>query len=218
MLVVQNGRIMVGNSTGRWEWLEQWSATVFLVAGGLMVIHTMVHGLIAFTDTNYPLHHEMPFGVLGHILAFVALLGLYPRLGTRSPKLARTGAGLAVLGIVGWFVIGAQTLLADAGVPLPAWLDIFALMTIVTVILGYLVFGVAGLRTDNVTQTTALVILTPVLVMAYNLSVALTTGGTQEGQVFVAGGFALTHLAIGAALRFESFPPGGAEPVTRTAT
>lgn len=194
--------------------LERWSATLFLVAGGLMVVHTGVHGLIAFTDIQYPLHHELPFGVLGHMLAFTALLGLYPQLVTRSPKLARACAGLAAFGTAGWFVIGMLTLSEDVGVTLPAWLGVFAPLTILGVIVGYLAFGLAGLRTEVVTRKTAVIITTPVVVMVYNMAVALTTGGTQEGQIIVAGGFALTHLAIGAALRDEAFPTGGAEPTS----
>lgn len=201
-----------------WNVLEQWSSTLFLVAGGLMVVHTGVHVLIAFTNTTYPLHHELPFGVGGHVLAFVALLGLYPQLVSRRPRLARVCAGLAVLGTVGWFVIGARTLAEALDVGLPAWLGVFAILTIVAVILGYLAFGVAGLRTGIVTRTTGLVLITPVLVMVYNMAVALTTGGTQEGQIIVAGGFALAHLAIGAALRSEAFPTGSAEPAASTAT
>lgn len=202
----------------RLQSLEQHSSTLFLVAGVLMVVHTVIHALIAFTDMNYPLHHEMPFGVVGHMLAFIALLGLYPQLVTRSPKLSRAGAGLAVLGTVGWFVIGTMTLAETLGVTLPAWLGVFAPVTILTVVLGYLAFGVAGLRSDIVTRTTALVVLTPVLVMIYNMAVALTTGGTREGQIIVAGGFALTHLAIGAALRSDEFPTGGPEPAASPAT
>jgi hypothetical protein len=200
-----------------WNVLELWSSTLFLVAGGLMVVHTGVHVLIAFTNTNYPLHHEMPFGVAGHVLAFVALFGLYPQLVTGSPKLARASAGLAVLGTASWFGVGTLTLSESIGVALPPWLGLFAPLAILTFVLGYLAFGVAGLRTDVVTRTTALAILTPVVVMVYNMTVALTTGGTQEGQIVVAGGFALTHLAIGAALRSERFPTGGPEPAVGTA-
>lgn len=202
----------------RLQSLERWTSTLFLVAGGLMVVHTGVHVLIAFTNTNYPLHHEMPFGFLGHLLAFVALLGLYPRLVTRSSKLTRAGAGLVVLGVVGWFVVGTMTLSESLGVTLPAWLGAGAPLFILGFILGYLAFGVAGFRTDVVTRTTAFVLLTPVLVMVYNMAVALTTGGTREGQIIVAGGFALTHLAIGAALRYEEFSAGGAEPAASVAT
>jgi hypothetical protein len=217
-MATRNRPSEVEDSIVPWNVLEEWSATLFLVAGGLMVVHTGVHTLIAFTNTNYPLHHEMPFGVAGHILAFVALLGLYPQLVARTPKLARGSAGLAVLGTVGWSVIGVQTLSETLGVGLPAWLGVFAILTIVTVILGYLAFGVAGLRTGIVTRTTAVVLVTPVLVMVYNMTVALTTGGTEEGQIIVAGGFALAHLAIGAALRSEEFPTDLTETASSTAT
>jgi len=183
-----------------------------------MLVHTVIHALIAFTNTNYPLHHEMPFGFIGHMLAFVALFGLYPRFVTRSSKLTRAGAGLVVLGMGGWSVVGMLTLSESLGVALPDWLRVFAPLFILGFILGYLAFGVAGLRSEAVTRTTALAILTPVIVMIYNMAVALTTGGTQEGQIIVAGGFALTHLAIGAALRSEQFPTSGAEPAASTAT
>lgn len=203
---------MVGISTGRWESLERLSATLFLVAGGLMVIHTGVHAAIAFTDMTYPLHHEMPFGLVGHIIAFVALLGLYPQLKARSPKLARAGAALAVFGTIGWIAIGTMTLSADLNVATPDWLAVFGPLTILSVIVGYLVFGIAGYRTELVTRRTALAIASPALVMVYNLVVGITTGGSPEGQIVVAGGFALTHLAIGAALRAETFPDDARTP------
>lgn len=202
----------------RFQSLEQQSSTLFLVAGGSMVVHTGIHVLIAFTNTNYPLHHEMPFGFLGHLLAFVALLGLYPQLVTRSPKLTRVGTGLVVLGMVGWSAVGILSLSESLSVALPTWLPALAPLAIFGFILGYLAFGVAGLRTNVVTRTTALAILTPVIVMVYNMTVALTTGGTREGQIIVAGGFALTHLVIGASLRSEGFPTGGAEPAASPAT
>ncbi|MFB6235621.1 MAG: hypothetical protein ABEH81_05890 [Halopenitus sp.] len=201
----------------RLQSLEQRISTLVLVAGGLMVVHTGVHVLIAYTNTNYPLHHEMPFGFLGHLVALVALLGLYPRLVTRSPKLTRVGAGVVVLAMVGLSAVGTMTLAESLGVTPPAFLRPVGLLFILGVILGYLAFGVAGLRTDVVTRTTALAILTPVIVMIYNMAVALTTGGTREGQIIVAGGFALTHLAIGAALRSEEFPTGDAEPAASPA-
>lgn len=207
----------VRDDVTRLQSLEQRS-TLFLVAGGLMAVHTGIHALIAFTSTNYPLHHEMPFGFLGHLVAFVALLGLYPQLVSRSPKLTRAGAGLAGLGMVGWVAVGTMTLSESLGVTSPAWLGALAPLAIFGVLLGYLAFGVAGLRTDILTRTTALVILTPALVMAYNMAVALTTSGTREGQIIVAGGFALTHLAIGAALRSEELSTGDPEPTVGAAT
>lgn len=191
-----------------WESLEKWSASVFLAAGGLLIIHTLIHGLLAYTSVGYPFHHEFPFGIAGMLLGFVALFGLYPQLATQSPKLVSAAAIMAGLGTVGWIIIGVRTLSEAVGVILPEWLAIFGLLIILGVTFGYLLFGIASLRTTIVSQTTALIILLPVLVMVFNISVALTSGGSREGQIIVAGGFALAHLAIGTALWMEDFPAG----------
>ena len=204
--------------TERWNSLEQRSSTLFLVAGGSLVVHSVIHLLIAFTNVNYPFHHEFPFGVVGMILGFVALFGLYPQLVARSPELARAGAVLAGLGTVGWVALGLRTLIEELGATPPAWLGTIAPLVIFGVILGYLVFGVVGLRTGTVSRTTALIVVTPALVMAYNIASALTLPDFTGAAVIVASGFALAHLAIGAALRGEEFPTGGADPATGMAT
>lgn len=209
---------MASTSTDRWESLERWSATLFLVAGGLLVVHAGIHVLTAFTSVNYPLHHEVPFGFVGMMLGHVALLGLYPQLIDRSPRLAQAGAVPTVLGAVGWLVIGASSLAESLGVTAPPWLGIAGPFVILGVVLGYLVFGVAGLRTDVVSRTTALVLVTPALVMVFNVTVGLATGGSPEGAVVVASGFALAHLGIGVALRAEEFPTGRAEQASGTIT
>lgn len=198
--------------------LERWSATLFLVAGGVLVVHAITHGLEAFAGFEYPWHHEFPFGVAGMVLGFVALLGLYPKAADRMPKLARTGAVLAVLGSAGWIVTGLSIFARELGAEPPAALEAVALPMIFGVVLGYLAFSVAGLRTDTVSRTTALVLLTPVLVMVVNLGVGLAGYGSPAGQFVVATGFAVAHLAIGATLRAEDGSTGSTEPAPEATT
>jgi hypothetical protein len=202
----------------RWRWLERWSATLFLVAGGFLLIHTGNHTLEAFTAMEYPLHHEVPFGFVGMTLGFVGLLGLYPRLADRSPTLAGAGAVLAVVGAVGWLVIGLSTLARDLGAAPPEWLGVFGLLIFVGVILGYLTFSVTGLRTEAVSLATGVALLTPLLAMAVNVGLVEAGFGSPAGQVVVASSFALAHLAIGVALRTEDgpsdYPQSSAEAAT----
>lgn len=200
-------------SSSRWELLEQLSPTLFLAGGGSLVVHAVHHGLEAFVGIEYPLHHEVPFGVAGMILGFIALLGLYPKLADRTPKLSGAGAVLAVFGAVGWFVLGVTALAEELGVEPPAWLDAFGLLIIGGVILGYLTFSIASLRTDIVSRVTGLVLLTPLLVMVMNISIATAGYGSLKGQFAVSSGFAVAHLAIGVALRSEDIPADSAEPV-----
>lgn len=58
------------------------------------------------------------------------------------------------------------------GVTPPGWLDVVGPFVILGVILGYLAFGYTGLRTETVSRTTALIVLTPALVMVYNIASA----------------------------------------------
>lgn len=208
---------MVGGDTQRFESLERWSPTLFLVAGGLLVIHAGHHGLEAFAGLEYPLHHELPFGVVGMILGFVALLGLYPKLAGRSPKLARAGAVLAGLGILGWVAIGAGALAEELGTEPPAWLEAFGILIIGGVVLAYLAYGVASLLTDVVSRATGLALLAPPLVMVVNVAIATSGYGSPTGQFVVSSGFALAHLGIWGALRTEDGRTDHVEPAPETA-
>lgn len=209
---------MFRDTSKLWSMLAQWSAMVFLIAGGLLVVHAVFHVLIAFTSVGYPFHHEFPFGLAGMILGFIALVGLYPQLVARSPKLGRTGVGFALLGTIGWIGLGMRTILDELGVTPPTWLGLVAPLVIFGVILSYLVFGFAGYRTNIVTPTTAIIIITPALVMVYNLVSAIALPDFTGAAVIVATGFALAHLAIGAALRHESYPPSNTDTANNLVT
>lgn len=190
---------------------------LFLVAGGFLVIHAGHHGLEAFAGVEYPLHHELPFGVIGMILGFVALLGLYPKLVDSSPKLARVGAVLAGLGILGWVAIGAGALAEELAAEPPAWLEAFGILIIGGVVLAYLTFSVASLLSDVVSRTTGLVLLAPPLVMVMNIAIATSGYGSLTGQFVVSSGFALAHLAIWGALRTEDGRTDHVEPAPEAA-
>lgn len=80
--------------------LEQTSPSVFLLAGGLLLITTTINGVDVFTpiDTQQGvlLWLEGLTGFGGVVLSFVGLLGLYPTLSDAAPRLARAGKLLAV--------------------------------------------------------------------------------------------------------------------------
>lgn len=192
--------------------LEPWSATLYLVAAALLIVHAFHHGLEAFAGLEYPLHHEVPFGTAGFLLGFVALLGLYPTLADRGPRLVGAGAVFAVLGALSWTVLGAVGLAESVGASPPEWIGAFGLLFLVGVVVGYLCFSMAGLRSEVLTRTAGLALLTPVLVMALNLSIVAAGLGSPEGQFVVATGFALAHLAIGGALRAGEVPTARTEP------
>jgi hypothetical protein len=80
-----------GNST-HFDAVEQWSPTLFLVGGGLVITHATVQAIDAFTAMTTP---PDVFVAAGHLVALVGLLVLYPVPAYRTPRLARVAGPAA---------------------------------------------------------------------------------------------------------------------------
>ena len=93
---------MKGVTASHWKSLEHWSPTLFLAAGVLFVGHAAVRGIEAFTTVPTPVD---VFGPSGYVAAILAILGLYPPLAARTPRIARVAAGIAALTAPAWALI-----------------------------------------------------------------------------------------------------------------
>ena len=186
--------------TSRWDSLQQWSPTLFLVGGGLLVGHAAMSAVHAFTDIPTP---PDVFVTTGHFVALVGLLGLYPVLANGTRRLAWAAAAAGAVGLLSWFVmtvtrffelVGIVSSLGDA-LPEP-----FFLVVLASTILTYVLFGVATLRVDS-SWTVGLLVLAPGgLTTALVVDSALTGVSALDG-VFIGGGLALSMLALGYTLR-----------------
>lgn len=196
--------------------VEPWSGTLFLVAGALSVVYATLWGLVAFAGIDYPILRDVVFRIPGYVIGFVALVGLYPSLADRSPKLAAIGAVFGALGAVGWLVDGlagtSRSLAAYLGTEPPAWLGAFGILILLGFVLGHLSFGVASIRTDVYSRAVGVALLTPLVVVVVNLGIVAAGLTSPEGRFVVSSGFAIAHLAIGFALRTDGLPIGRANP------
>lgn len=206
---------MVETTTSRWNMLEQRSATAFLVAGALLVVFAALLGVEAFMDRTAP---EDLFGPAGFLVAMVGLLGLYPTIVDRAPKLARTAAVLAAVSAIGWFVITGLSI-AEVAEILPPLENLGVLGVAIIVVAGiamvlaYSLFGVTSLHVDSRSRTLGLLLLAPPAIFAVML-VGGAIGYTPAWSAFALGsGQALVHLAIGTTLRTEGEPTSRREPV-----
>lgn len=199
---------MVGVSTPQWEALERWSPTLFLIAGVVLVVYATFNGIVAFTDVTSRTVKDVT-GPAGFVFGFVGLLGLYPTIAGRSPRLARAGAVSAVLGAVGFSTITLQGLARLAGVEPPAWLGIFVLVAAIGMVSGFLSFGAGTLRTDVHSRALGLLLLAPATIFAVMVTQAvlfaqwgLFSETTMAWSAFtISGGQALAYLVIGYSLR-----------------
>lgn len=203
---------MSTQNASRLEPLQRRSPTLFLAAGGILLIYALLNGLWAFMELGTG---ESGLEV-GYVLGFLALLGLYPSLAGRAPWLARAGAAASVAGVVGMSVISATELgrIAGAvsGTP-PGW-SLVLFLTLFGFLLGYLAIGVGTLRTGCRSRRAGLLLLVPGVIVVLMLA-HIAAGFASDVTAFViSAGEAMAHLAIGATLRSESADTDSGQPST----
>ncbi|MFB6205125.1 MAG: hypothetical protein ABEJ05_01155 [Haloglomus sp.] len=193
--------------------LERRRGALFLLAGGSLVVYATFNGIAASTGISYPAVENI-FGPGGFVLGFLGLLGLYPSLADRSPKLARIGAVGAGLGAVGFTVITAASFGRALGVvptQEPAWFPVLLLLVALGMIPGYLTVAAATLRTDVHPGRLGLLLLAPAVIFATMMTQAtlfrqfglLSETYLMWSATAISAGQAVSHLAIGHVLRTE---------------
>lgn len=164
-------------STRRWNGLERWSPKLLLLGGTATVVFAMTFAVEAVQGTT------VPTGIVAgtaFTLAFVGLVGLSPSLTDRSPWLVRLGVTCAVLGAIGFaalWLVGAARLAGLVPTPEPGWLVILNLPRIVGLIPGFLLFGIASLRSDAHPRAVGLFLVTPAVAFSINFVAVLSVGG-----------------------------------------
>lgn len=196
----------------QWEHLERWSPTLFLAAGGILTVYAALNGVGAFTDMTLQ-QNGFQFG---YVLGFLGLLGLYPTLADRSPWLARGGAVAAALGVVAFSVFTLNRLAGLLGIVSgePPASSLFALFAATGFILGFLLLGIASLRTDVHSRTVGLVLLVPAIIIVLMFAHIILGYDSPETVFVISGGQAMAHIAIGASLHTKQNSTGQKESST----
>lgn len=201
---------MVARSQRRWRTLERWSPTLFLLGGAGVITHAAIQALEAFTAVNPP---PDVFVTAGHLIALAGLVGLYPVLRGRTPRLATAGLAATGLGVVAWTVMTATQWLSIAGAvgSLTALFPgAFFLGLIAVTILAYTLVGVAALQADAGATMDGLLVLAPAALLLALLGKSVVAGvGAADGAV-IGGGLAFSMLALG--VRLQSWPGLAVEP------
>lgn len=134
-------------SKQQWGMLEEWTPRLFVIGFVLELVFAVNHGAayllesISFFDWIYP------SVLLGRFAVLLGLAGLSVGLIERDPrvgKLSRILLGIAMLFYVGMV---ALAILDIVGVS-TSFIAVFGLGTVVTTVLCFVLFAVAGFRTD----------------------------------------------------------------------
>lgn len=208
---------MSGVSTSWKDSLEQWNSTLILIGGSLAAIVAMFWAAEVFM--NIVMETAKQFLVSAYaILVFIGLLGLYPALVKRTPWLARAAASFIVVGIVGASVRAVVYASQLVGIleAQPAWFGAIQLPLFIGIVLGYIAFGVAVLRTDAYSRTVGLLLVVlGILFMGLIASIIALMGNYPYViQVIYNVANALVLLAVGYLLK--DVPTDRVEPAADT--
>ena len=205
-----------------WGWLESWTARIFLIAGAWFVGYAGLKVTRLLTEIVVPDVVSVTVGHLGLLVLALGLLGLYPQVHGAAPRLASAGAVTSVLsGVCSVVLVLAviQLTLSIGGFPaipedtaqgfLPPFVGVVLLLvSLLTILLGSLLFGIATVRTDVVSEPIGYLLLVP-SIMWTMLFLMHATGvnGTLIG-VIVYSPIGVSLLTIGYRLRSENVTPG----------
>lgn len=169
----------------QWESLGRWSATAFIISGVFWLADTLLLGLELVDIYAHGLLNGV-FILAALLTTMLGLLGFYPRLADRVPRLALASAmvgAVAAGGLVVGFVWVLGTI-ALAGVSSPP--SVFLLVALVA--LG--LFGVVSLWSDRPSRTVGFLLLA---YLGFLVGAFLASNGLQFG---LAGLVSVNAVAI----------------------
>lgn len=196
------------DSSGLLEPIEGQSGTLFLIAGGLLLVFAANTGARVFAGMGLSTVHSF-FGPAGFFVGLLGLVGLYPGLAGRGSVLARVTVLVAVVPLVGWFVIAAFGLGSTLGL-LPAVSVVLPGVTVIvvflTTMLSYLLVGATTLNDGAYSRTVGLVLLVPAVPFLTLMLAVQALPPVEWAEFVIDSGHALAHLAVGIILRSGRTP------------
>ena len=193
------------------RWLERWRPRAFLIAGGLLIASPATKAVAVFTDGSLPVWLVVLLVFPGLLVALAGTLGMYPQLADETPRLAFVGvtvtavAGGAVALLFTWILV-SSVIPASGGVvdTAPPGLVFLSVMSLTA--MGFVLSGVASLRSASLSRSTGLLLLSFAVPWIVILAVTPVYGSDLPGWVALAvyGPMPIVLLATGFRLRSET--------------
>lgn len=201
--------------TDRFETLEQWSPSLFLVAGVILFVaaaNYAVTYLLAGVGFNAWVGLAV---VVGRWVSLLAVAGLTVGIASRSPRLGTLSRVLVSAAVLFTSGLVATAVLSNLGISTPL-AAVFGLGTILLSILTYLVFGLAIVRTGGYPTLIGGLLLAATVGLLWGFFGQMVLPETLLGVVGTGAEavLCLTHLAIGYRLRTGRTATRPGNPVT----
>lgn len=192
---------------------ERWSPVAFIVGGIGLLGTTVVGSLDVATVLQSPQWLAMGPLLIGLWFVFVGLVGFYPQVAERSPRLSLGGVWTGGIAWAAWSVtmlaaitvdITSERTFADPG----SWGPPLLAGAFILALLSFLSYGIASTLSESPSRTLGLLLLTPValfLGQAVLLISKIVTGEVIAMLQLGLGGItAIVLIAVGYLLRDDA--------------
>lgn len=161
---------MLTDITKRWESLSKHTSTLFFGAGILLLAAMSISQLRATTLLSSPRWLHNFIGPLGVAFTAYGLVVFYPWVADAAPRLARAGAAVSMVagGAISVAIVGASIAAVLTGSTMtdpPGWIPILYFSCIVSLSVGFLLYGVASVRTHVPSRSVGLAMLSPAVLL-----------------------------------------------------
>lgn len=207
--IYQNLTCMGSSRRMPWGRLESVGELAFVAAGVLWLGFTGIswyerqvlmnrHQYVWLTEILLP---------VGWLCAYIGLVGFYSRIAAAAPKLSRASLSLTVVGIVSLFVERGGAVFASLLTEEPFWevttgLEPLYAIVMATTFLGFLLYGVASVRTETPSQTVGGLFLAPIALLSTHVA-SVAVDGFSNPVLLQFGIIALVMIALAYVLRYK---------------
>lgn len=191
--------------------LERWSPRLFVLGGLLVLGSALNNSLIFYANAPLPEPLGIVLNMAGFVAALVGVVGFYPELSDRIPRLAKLSLGVVAAGIVG-IVVLAVWAIAMLGIGAPEPSPVIALLSLFLMLLGLCLFGVSVLRTDVYAKPVGVLLLALVAVLLVVFARSVIVGGDPSNSFIIVSEGVESALLLGIGYFHSASPtPAGRE-------
>lgn len=188
---------------------DLWIPAAFYLAGGLLTLF-LLNVIISWIGQDLRLLPDINFIGIGDTIAMAGVLALYPKLSAKAPRISLAGAVFLAVTVTGFFVkqilVLGNNLFVFSGFFLPGsfiW-DSFIWGSFIFSTAGYLLSGIAALRTDHFPNLLAFAMLSMAAITSILITIYIIRGlGGLPGwfNLTIVSCYALVYLSMGYILK-----------------
>lgn len=169
----------------RLEAMERWTPKLFLLGGVLVLGSATANSLRFFADAPLPEAAGLVLNMVGFVAALVGVVGFYPGLVDRTPRLAKLCLAVVAAGIAGIAVLAVWAVAMLTGsAPEPS--PLVAVLALFLMLVGVCLFGIGILRTDAYPRIAGGLLLAFVAVLVVVFARSIVVGGDPANTFIVA--------------------------------